>query len=178
MRACGLTPGELAVEDRGKVAPVGLDLAKLEPALDAAGDECELAVVDAVHEDDAGVRALRGGPVAQDAREVGDVVGDEDPLVGRSELEDLVVLEAFERRLLIERAHVVSLLLKSASHVAAGYVGVEQQPHAAGLLAGVQERVQPSDLVERPRVGLGECRDLVRETLAISACEPQMPLAE
>lgn len=71
----GLSRGESAVEDRGEVGPVRLDRAQLEPALDAARDQREFAVVDAVDEDDAGVLALRGGPVAQDAREVGDVVG-------------------------------------------------------------------------------------------------------
>ena len=122
-----LSLGEAAVEDRGEFVPVLLVWSELEPALDAARDQRELAVVDAVDEDDAGVRALRSRPVAQNPREVGDVVCDEDPLLARGERENLVVVQALERALLIERTHVMAGLLEPASHVGPGDVGVEQQ---------------------------------------------------
>lgn len=145
----GLLPGESAVEDRGEVARFRLVGAELEPALDAARDQGGLAVVDAVDEDDAGVGALRGGLLAQDRGEVGDVVGDEDPLFGGGECEHLVIVEALQRRLLVQRAHVVTGLLEASSDLGPGDVGVEQQPHAARLLGGLQERIELSQFAER-----------------------------
>ena len=60
-------------------------------------------MVYAVHQDHAGVGALRGGPLAQDRREVGDVVGHKDPSLAGCESENLVVVKALQLRLLIQR---------------------------------------------------------------------------
>jgi hypothetical protein len=119
--------------------------------------------------DDASVGALRGGPLAQDPGEVVDAVGDDDPMLGRGERENVVVVEAFQRGLLVACPYVVSVLLEPASHLGSGYVGVEQQPHAAGLPAGLQERIQLSQLAERAPAVLDEGRDLVGEALAVGA---------
>jgi hypothetical protein len=53
--------------------------------------------------------------------------------------------------------------------VGPGDVGVDQQPHPAGLLGGLQQRGQAPQLVQRPPVVLGERRDLFREALAVRA---------
>ena len=56
--------------------------------------------------------------------EIGDVVRDEYPLLGRREGEHLVVVETFQRRILIERTDVVPAHLESTSHVRSRDVGV------------------------------------------------------
>jgi hypothetical protein len=127
------SPGEGAVEDRRELPPCHLIGAQLEPAPDAADDEAERAGVDAVDENHARVGALGGGPFAQDAREVGDVVGDEDALLAGGEREDLVVVEARERRFLVERAH--------GDELSTGCVS--QQPGAVLLIVAWPAMVLP-----------------------------------
>jgi hypothetical protein len=113
------------IEDGGKVDPArGLGV-ELQPALDAADDEIELAVVDAVDENHAGMRALCRGPLAQDAGEVADVVGDQDALVLVGEREHILIVEPLQVRFLIESADVVSHGLQAAPDPGTRDVGVE-----------------------------------------------------
>lgn len=106
------------------------------------------------------------------------LLGDEDPPLGRGEREHLLVVETLQRRLLIERSHVVPVLLEPASNVGPGIVGVEQQPHAGGLRAGLHERIQLAKLVERAPAVLDECRDLFWEAVAVGAREAHVALAD
>ena len=91
----------------------------------AADDELELAVVDAIHDDRAGVGALNRRPLAQHAGKVADVLGDDDALFLGCKGEDIFVLNALECRILIECAHIVPTLLQRAADVGTRDVGVE-----------------------------------------------------
>jgi len=75
------------------------------------------------------VRAGRLGPFAQDSREVSDVVGDENALLGRTKREHLAVREAFELPFVVERPNVVLVLTKRSTDSSPRHVGVEKQSH-------------------------------------------------
>ena len=61
---------------------------------------------------------------------LGHVEADEDPRLGRSELEDGAVVESLERRFTIECAHIVPAPGEAFADVPNGNVRVEQEPHA------------------------------------------------
>ena len=121
-------PALAAVEDQREVAPDGRVGIQRKASLDPAQDRVELAMIDPVHEDHPSVRALRGRPLAQDRREVADVVGDEDPLLGGCRREHLFVVEPLERRLLIKRTNLVPIGLEPPADTRSRDVRVEQQP--------------------------------------------------
>src|ERR1700684_2813402 len=106
--AVASTRGEAAVNDGGEVDPARRLRVELQPALNAADNEIELAVVDAVDEDHTAVRTLCRRPLAQDAGEVADVVGDQDAFVFASERKHIIVVNPLQGRLLIEGSDVVS----------------------------------------------------------------------
>ena len=99
---------ECVVDHSGEVEPLLLPGSELEPPLDAAHDQTELTVVDAVDEDHSGMRSASGGPLANDLGEVRDIVRNEDASVFTPEREDILVVEPLVLRLLVERADVVA----------------------------------------------------------------------
>ncbi len=80
---------------------------------------------ESMNEEEAGVVATGLCPLARDRRKVGDVECHEDALLVRSESQNLFVADSLERRLLVERAHVVSRLGQSRADPPPGDVCVE-----------------------------------------------------
>jgi hypothetical protein len=72
--------------------PAGRVWVELKAPRDSAPDHFELAMIDAVYEDHAGVRALRRSPLTNDRGKVADVVCHEDPLLGGCGREHLLVI--------------------------------------------------------------------------------------
>lgn len=85
---------------------------QIEQALKTSRDQVELVVIDSVDQDHARMGPGSLGPGAKDRWEVGDVVGDEDALLGRRQRENLVVCEPLELAFFIERANIVTALAK------------------------------------------------------------------
>jgi hypothetical protein len=117
--------GEIAIDGEREIDPARRVWIELDPPLYAADDELELAVVDAIHDDRAGVGALSRRPLAQHAGKVADVLGDDDAVFLGCKGEDIFVLNALERRILVECAHIVAILPQRATDVGTRDVRVE-----------------------------------------------------
>jgi hypothetical protein len=110
------------------------------PQIDTAHDKSELAVVDPVDEDDAGVRAGGFRPCPEKRGEVRDVVRDQDALVF-GEPEQAVIGQSLEPALLIESADIVTQFAQRAADPTSRDVGIEKQPHRR-LLRELKEGIQ------------------------------------
>ena len=111
------------------VDPVGLLRLPLDRPLDCADEWAELVVTEAVDEQDAGVRAPGRCPVAKDVGEVVDVERHEDAPLARRESEHFGVLEAFERRLLVECSDVVPTAAELGADARSRDMRVEEEAH-------------------------------------------------
>jgi hypothetical protein len=167
-----------AIHDCGKVDPGLVTRTRVEPTVDAPDDQLELVVTDPVHEDHSCVRAVRCCPLSQDAREVADVVGDEDTLLSGREREHVVIVESLEARLLVEGAHIVPCGLELPAHAWPGDVCVEEEAHRRRLVAGREERIEGKQLIKRAMALLEEWFDLLREAFSVRPCEPEVAVAD
>jgi hypothetical protein len=75
------------------------------------------------------MRPLALEPCSADVRKVGGVERHEDAPLGGGKLKQFLVRTTVERAFLVDSDDVVAALSQCGADPAAGYVGIEQQPH-------------------------------------------------
>ena len=163
----------MLAEEQREIDPIGLLWAGGEGAGDDLEDRAELAVVDADHDRAARVRTSGLGPAARDHGEVLDVEGDEDPLFGRGDRQQLLVGETVELTLFVRGSNVVALVAERRGDAPCRDVRVEEELHGA---SGARSHIDTADgyereflfeLLDRPPV-LGDGRvDLLAKQLVV-----------